>query len=74
MVMIFYFNNQKGLTHIHNWVENRLEVCLMEDHLIETHTVDHCLIHMLDFMNGQHLIQEPPWYPPIVVQFEPIGQ
>jgi hypothetical protein len=74
MVMMFYFNDQKGLTRIHNWVENRLEVCLMEDHLIETHVVDHCLIHMLDFMNGQHLIQEPPWYPPIVVQFEPTGQ
>jgi hypothetical protein len=28
-----------------------------KDHLIETHLEDHHLIHMLDFMDGKHLIQ-----------------
>ncbi len=44
-------------------MENHFEVCLMEDHqeedhLIETHLEDRRLIYLLDFMNGQHLIQE----------------
>jgi hypothetical protein len=44
-------------------VENHLEVHLMEDceeedHLTETHLKDHCLIHLLDFMDGRHLIQK----------------
>jgi hypothetical protein len=48
--------------HIRNWVENCLEVCLVEDHqeedhLIETHLEDHRMIHLLDFMDGEHLIQ-----------------
>jgi hypothetical protein len=51
----------RGLIHIHSCVENRLKVCLMEDrqkedHLIETCLEDHHLIHMLDFMDGKHLI------------------
>jgi len=29
----------------------------MEDHLIETNLEDHHLIHLLNFTNGQHLIQ-----------------
>jgi hypothetical protein len=62
MVMVFHFNNQKGLIHIHSRVENCLKVCLMEvhqeeDHMIETHLEDHHLIHMLDFRDGWHLIQ-----------------
>jgi hypothetical protein len=28
-----------------------------EDHLIETHLEDYHLIHLLDFMDGTHLIQ-----------------
>jgi hypothetical protein len=28
-----------------------------EEHMIETHLEDHHLIHMLDFMDGKHLIQ-----------------
>jgi hypothetical protein len=47
----------EGLIHIHNWVENHLKVRLMEDHLIETHLEDRHLIHMLDFMDGKHVIQ-----------------
>jgi len=55
-------NNQERLTEIHSRVENCLEVHLMEDrqeedHPIETHLEDHHLIHMLDFMDGRHLIQ-----------------
>ncbi len=62
MVMVFHFINLEGLIHIHNRVENHLEIHLMEDcqeedHLIETHLEDHDLIHLLDFTNGQHLIQ-----------------
>ncbi len=62
MVMVFLSNNPKRLIYIHNQVENRLEVCLMEDRqeedlLIETHLEDHHLIHMLDYMDGKHLIQ-----------------
>jgi len=37
----------KRANSIHNQVENRLEVRLMEDHH---------LIHLLDFMDGKHLI------------------
>jgi hypothetical protein len=71
MVMVFQFNNQKRLIHIHNQVENHLEVYLMEncqeeeDHFIETHLEDSHLIHLLDFTNGWHLIGRifmPPWY------------
>ncbi len=29
-----------------------------EDHLIKTHLEDCHLIHLLDFMDGQHLIQK----------------
>jgi hypothetical protein len=62
MVMVFLFSTLEGLIHIHNWVENRLEVHLMEDcqeedHLIETHLKDRHLIYMLDFMDRKHLIQ-----------------
>jgi hypothetical protein len=62
MVMVFQSSNQEGLIHIHSRVEIRLEVHSMEDHqkedhLIETHLEDHHLIHMLDFMDGRHLIQ-----------------
>jgi hypothetical protein len=49
MVMMFYFSKQNGL--IYSWIENHLEIRLMEDHLIETHLEDHCLIHLLDFTN-----------------------
>jgi hypothetical protein len=43
-------------------VENILKVYLMEDHkkedhLINTHLEDRYLIHLLDFMDGKHLIQ-----------------
>lgn len=48
----------RKLTHIHNHVKICLEIHLMEDHLIETHLEDRHLIHMLNFTNGQHLIQE----------------
>ncbi len=63
MVIMFHFSNQEGLIYIHNRMENRLEVCLMgdhqeEDHHIKTHLEDCYLIHLLDFTNGQHLIQE----------------
>jgi hypothetical protein len=64
MVMMFYFSSQERLVHIHNQVENHLEVRLMEDHkeeedhLAKTHLKDCRLIHLLDFMDGQHLIQE----------------
>jgi hypothetical protein len=62
MVMVFLSSTLEGLIHIHNLVDNRLEVHLMEDrqeedHLIETHLEDRHLIHMLDFMDGKHLIQ-----------------
>jgi hypothetical protein len=62
MVMVFLSNNPKRWIHIHNQVENRLEVHLMEDHqekdhLIETHLKDCHLIHMLDFMDGKQPIQ-----------------
>ncbi len=50
---MFLSNNLKGLIHIHRWVGN----CLEEDHLIKTHLEDRHLIHMLDFMDGKHLIQ-----------------
>jgi hypothetical protein len=62
--MMFCFSNQEKLIHIHSRVENHLEVRLMEDHkeeedhLTETHLKNCRLIHMLDFMDGQHLIQE----------------
>jgi len=44
-------------------VENHLEVHIMEDlqeedHLIETHLEDRHQIHMLDFMDGKHLIKD----------------
>ncbi len=57
MVTMFQSNNQEGLIHIHNQMENHLEVYLMEDHqkedhFIETHLEDRHLIHMLDFMDG----------------------
>jgi hypothetical protein len=58
MVTMFYFSSQERLIHIHNQVENCLEVHLMEDHkeeedhLIETHLKDCCFIHLLDFMDG----------------------
>ncbi len=58
MVMMFQFNNQEGIIYIHSWVENHLKICLMEDHLIETHLEDHHLMHMFDFTDGLHLIQE----------------
>jgi hypothetical protein len=32
MVMMFYFNNQEGLIHINSWMENCLEIRLMEVH------------------------------------------
>jgi hypothetical protein len=32
MVVLFYFNNQEKLIHIHNRMENCMEVCLMENH------------------------------------------
>jgi hypothetical protein len=56
-VELCHLNCQKGLTHIHNQVEDRLEIhlvedCLEEDHPIETHLEDYHLIHLLDFMNG----------------------
>ncbi len=62
MVMVFLFNNPKGLIHIHNLMENPFEVHLTkdrqkEDHLIKTHLEDHHQIHLLDFMDGKHLIQ-----------------
>jgi len=34
-----------------------MEDCQEEDHMIETHLEDRHLIHLLDFMNGEHLIQ-----------------
>jgi hypothetical protein len=34
-----------------------MENCMEEDHLIKTHLKNHHLIHMLDFMDGWHLIQ-----------------
>jgi hypothetical protein len=57
-----HIQQPRGLIHIHNCVDNCLEVYVMEDHqekehLIETHLKDHHLIHMLDFMDGKHLIQ-----------------
>jgi hypothetical protein len=61
MVMVFLSNSLEELIHIHNQVENFLEVCLMEDlqeedHLFKTHLEDHHLIHVLDFMDGKHPI------------------
>jgi len=50
---VFLSNNLEGFIHIHSWVGNHLE----EDHLIKTHLEDRHLIHMLDFMDGKHLIQ-----------------
>jgi hypothetical protein len=50
MVMMFYFSNQERLIHIRSWVENCLEVCLMEDHkeeedhLTRTYLKDYRLI------------------------------
>jgi hypothetical protein len=35
MVMMFYFNSQKWLIHIHSRLENCLEVDLMEDHQVQ---------------------------------------
>jgi hypothetical protein len=32
MVMMFYFNSQEGLIHVHNWMDNYMEVCMIEDH------------------------------------------
>jgi hypothetical protein len=47
------------LTHVsHSWVENCLEVRLMEDHLTKTHLEDGRLIYLLDFMDGRYLIQK----------------
>ncbi len=61
-LIMFLSSNLERLLHIHNQVENCLEVCLMEDrrkkgHLIKTHLKDFHLIHMLDFMDGRFLIQ-----------------
>jgi hypothetical protein len=62
MVMMFYFNIEERIIYIHNWMENFLEVHLMddyqeeEDHLINTHLKDHCLIHLFDFIDGWHPI------------------
>ncbi len=58
MVMMFYFNSQERLIYIHSRVENHMEICLMEDHLIETHLKDRHMTHVLDFTDGWHLIQE----------------
>ncbi len=70
MVMVFQSNSPKGLIHIHNQVENCIEVRIMEDlqeedcvikpHLKDCHLIhmeDCHLIHMLDFMDGRHPIQ-----------------
>jgi hypothetical protein len=61
MVMVFQFSSLERLIHIRSLVENHLEVHIMEDlkeedHLIETHLEDRHQIHMLDFMDGKHLI------------------
>ncbi len=46
-------------------MENYLEVHLMEedynkeeDHLTDTYLGDYHMVHLLDFTNGQHLIQK----------------
>jgi hypothetical protein len=57
MVMVCHLSNQEGLVHIHNQMENCLEVHLIEDPLEEDHIIktqlEYChLIHMLDFMDG----------------------
>jgi hypothetical protein len=57
MVMMFQFNIQERLIYIHSKVENHVEICLMEDRLIETHFEDHHMNHALDFMDGWHMIQ-----------------
>ncbi len=63
VVLVFLFSSLERLIHIHNMVENHLEVHIMEDlqeedHLIETHLEDRHQIHMLDFMDGKHLIKD----------------
>ncbi len=57
MVTVCHLSIQEGLIHIHNQVENCLEVHLMEnplkkDHMIKTQLEYRHLIHMLDFMDG----------------------
>jgi len=52
MVMMFQFNSQERLIYIHSWVDNRMEICLMEDHLIETHLDDSHMTHALDFTDS----------------------
>jgi hypothetical protein len=52
MVMMFQFTSQERLIYIHSRVENWMEICLMEDHLIETHLEDCHTTNALDFTNG----------------------
>jgi hypothetical protein len=52
MVMMFQFNSQERLIYIHSWVDNQKEICLMEDHLIETHLDDCHITHAYDFTDG----------------------
>jgi hypothetical protein len=51
MVMMFQFNSQERLTYIHSRVENHMKICLIKDHLIETHLEDCHMTHALDFTN-----------------------